>query len=131
MNFRVSREKSVAPFRNSPRDSLPAVACWPCVCSRYAARASLLRTKGVADRGSDAKDVIGMEFEIIMNVVIVGFGADEEGSPDVIAHSYTGVHQEMRVVDVGGAAATIVAIGLLVKHQGLAADSSHEVAANF
>ena len=92
---------------------------------------ALLRAEGVADRGSDAEDVIGVELEVVGDVVVMGFGAHEESLPDVIAHAYTGMHQEMRVVDVGSAAAGVGAVGLPVEEQSLAADSSHEIGANF
>ena len=76
---------------------------------------ALLRAEGVTDRSSDAEDVIGMELEIVGDEIVVGFGAHEKCLPEVIAHSYTSMHQKVRVVDVGAAAATVVAVGLLIE----------------
>lgn len=92
---------------------------------------TLLRAEGVADRSADAEDVIGVELEIVGNVVVMCFRTHEESLPDVIAHSYTGMHQEMRVVDIGGAAAGVGAVGLSVEEESFAAGSGHEISANF
>src|SRR5579864_2373767 len=92
---------------------------------------ALLRSEGAPDRNSYAEDVIGMEFEIVGDEIVVGLGAHEECSPHVITHSYTGVHQEVRVVDVAAAAGGVDAFGLLIEQQSLATHSGHKVGANF
>src|ERR1700751_3261503 len=106
--------KKCRPFRTRPQ-ILSALPCPAFIWRRCEVGGRLLRTEGIAYRGSDAKYVIGMEFEIIVDVVVMGFGTDEECLPDVIAYAYTGVEQEMCVIDIGAAAATVGAVGLIVE----------------
>lgn len=43
--------------------------------------------EGVSDRDRSAEDVVGVELEVILNVIVVNFGADKdvrEAMPNVI-----------------------------------------------
>ena len=47
----------------------------------------LMRSESVAYRGAHAEDMIGVEFVVVRNEIVVAFGPDEECSPEVVANS--------------------------------------------
>jgi hypothetical protein len=89
---------------------------------------ALFRTEGVADGASNPEDVVGVEFEIVIDVIVMGFGTHEEGAPEVVANANPRMEQKMGAVDVTAAAIAIAAIYGVIKQHRLAADTRHEVA---
>ena len=81
----------------------------------------------MADGAPDAKDVVGVKFEIVGDEVVMGFGADKECSPEVVADTNSRMHKEVGAVDVGAAAGSVSAIGGVVKQDRLATNPGHEV----
>ena len=83
----------------------------------------------MSEGDSDAKDVIGVELNVVDYVIPVGLRTREEISPEIIFHSGTGVREEVRTVDVDLAAVDRATSKFVVEQNGLTANASHKIAA--
>ncbi len=90
----------------------------------------VLAEEGVSDGGSDPEKIVGVEFVIVGNDVIVGFGANEVVFPEVIAHAHAEVNQEVIGVEVGATASGRKATTSVggIEQKRLATHARHEVA---
>lgn len=64
--------------------------------------------EGVADGRADAEHVVGVELDIVMDVVVVNLGANENLSPDIVANTAAKMFHEViaaGVVDATGSVA--------------------------
>jgi hypothetical protein len=92
-----------------------------------------LLTDGVSDGDADSKHVVGIEPEIVLNVVIVALGADKDvgqAVPNIIAEAAAEVFHKViaaGVVDAPGAAAGAKEVEPVAGY----ADAGEKVEANF
>ena len=92
-------------------------------------RRILSAAKGVADRRSSAQDVIGVEFVVVGNEVIVRFRPDKNAFEEAIVQAKACMHQKVSIVHIGAASVSVEAgCGFLIKDQSFSADTRHEVA---
>jgi hypothetical protein len=88
----------------------------------------LVWTDGVADRGSNPDDIVRSEVGgVVVDHVVVRFGADEDVAPDVVTDAAADIDQEMVGTDVVGAAYKVAPVGTTVEASALPTDSSHQV----
>ena len=93
----------------------------------------LVAADGVADRRSNAKDVVAVEFNIVLDVVVVNLGPHKHVVPDVVADAGTQVLHEVIAAGVVDATAEVAALHdrWLVEARGGDADATHQVKAHF
>ena len=65
------------------------------------ASAQLMFAEGISNGDSDAKNVVGMKFAIVEDVVPMSFGTHEEISPRRVLHAHAKVKKEMVAVEGG------------------------------
>lgn len=87
-------------------------------------------TEGVAHGGTGAKHVIGVEPEIVLDVVVVNLGADEDASPNAVANASAEMLQEVSTAGVVNASRA-VAGGDEVEAIAGNAEAAHKVEADF
>jgi hypothetical protein len=89
----------------------------------------LLRPDGVSDRRSGAEDIPRVEVVIVVDLVVVNLGTNEEVSPNVVADASADVHQEMVAADerIAGKA---VGAERKIEPGVLPAESRHQVGAD-
>src|SRR6516225_3366541 len=61
----------------------------------------------------------------------MAFGADEKGSPEVVAEANSEMQEEMRAVYVEAAAVCVSTVGGVVEDKRFATNSGHQVGAKF
>jgi hypothetical protein len=95
-------------------------------------RRSLLRTKGVSEGSSRTENVAGVEVTVVVDPVIVYFGADKDVSPHVVADAAADMHEPLIAVKASRATSRVIATReLTVEDYALASDAGHEVGAGF
>ena len=85
----------------------------------------------MADGASEAEDMVGVKFEIVGNEIVMGFGADKECPPEVIADSDSSMNEEMGAINVSAATGHEAAICGVVEQDRLTANPRHEVGPGF
>ena len=92
----------------------------------------LLGTNGVADGAADTEEVIGPEFYVVLNVIVVNFRAHKKIVPNVVADAATDMLHEVIAAGVVNAAGKVAAGGCEghVKAGAGNADAAHQVEAN-
>src|SRR5271157_366709 len=88
----------------------------------------LFAAETVSNRGSQAQDVTGVELSVPDNIVIMRLRADEEMTPEVVAHAASGMQQEVVGADGDGTGSAAVAESV-VENQSLHPKTSHEIGA--
>src|SRR5215469_15343572 len=88
----------------------------------------LVMAKGISDRRSETKDVVGMKLMIVGDEVVMHLGADEHIAPGVVTDSEARVQEEMIAVQVGAAASGGErARSCAIEEQGRDTGSGHDV----
>src|SRR5260370_42288627 len=90
----------------------------------------LVGTDGVADRCAQADQVVGMEFGVVLDVIVANLRTDKNVAPNVIADAATKVFHEMIAAGVVNAAGDITR-GWEIESSAGDADSGHQVEAKF
>ena len=89
-------------------------------------------TEGVSHRDSGAKQVIGVELKVVLNMVVVNFGAHKKVVPGVVAEARAQVLHEVISADIAGAdRGKAGCVSRQVKPVAREADAAHEVQAGF
>src|SRR5947209_12896574 len=92
-------------------------------------RAGLAGTPAISHRHSGAKNIVGVEFNIVSDDVPVRLGTGDEVAPEVVAHPSAEMQQKVVGIDVSGASsAPQIAIACVgVEEQSFGPDAGHEV----
>lgn len=100
-----------------------------CAAFFLCGESDLFRPEGVADRGSGAKQVVGVKLRIVDNAVVVPFRTNEESPPDLVTQVGAEIDQQMRAVgfDHAHSATRIASMEPVVEDRGLRAGSGHQM----
>src|SRR5271165_2208238 len=73
-----------------------------------------------------------MKFVVVVDVVVIGFGAHKDIAPEVVAEVAAEVQQQMVVIYIGAAAAgRVTGSELAIKNKGFATHAGHQIRAHF
>ena len=100
--------------------------------SEHPWREGLVVTDCVSDGAADTEDVVGVELDVILDVVVVNLGADKEVVPNVVAQTAAEVFHEVITAAVIDAATEVTAGGHFryVEARAGDADAAEEVGAD-